>query len=299
MWTIRDLGFAHRLGRWKRNPNRDGHLSGKPWNGGQPCPPLRLNHPLSITPYSTLDGRLPGPVRTTLARLLSISSPLSHLPSCPVRLLWYPYPTADPGHTLMPTSKLFSLFIKPLPSLRLRGGTNPSCPSTVSSNPVSATIQNIINACSCSKVGSSASSSLRNTTAALLLAPQLLVFLDSLSETSHHIKSQSHKHPHVASHPPRLASPHTNRGLPDIGLSLSLAEQTIVAQTATDSSRHLFAGVLSTRYRLYNERGQCLQVFLPFSPMPTIAREPRARFLPLSGDPRLNAVTTLPVSASW
>lgn len=37
MWTIRDLGFAHRLlGRWKRNPNRDGHLSGKPWDGGHP-----------------------------------------------------------------------------------------------------------------------------------------------------------------------------------------------------------------------------------------------------------------------
>lgn len=75
----------------------------------------------------------------SLSLSLSHSQSLSHTHflsqaaslSCPVRLLWYPYPTADPGHTLMPTSKLFSLFIKPAPSLRLRGGTNPSCPSTV------------------------------------------------------------------------------------------------------------------------------------------------------------------------
>lgn len=188
MWTIRDLGFAHRLGRWKRNPNRDGISLGSPGTAGtlsaapaqSPTGPLRG----SIIPCSTLDGRLP---RTTCPRYvppsLSLSVPpvsLRLCPSCPVRLRWYPYPTADPGHTLMPTSKLFSLFIKPTPSLRLRGGTNPSCPSTVSPNPVSATIQNIINACSCSKVGSSASS--LSTTAAALLALYLVAFLDALSE---------------------------------------------------------------------------------------------------------------------
>lgn len=189
MWTIRDLGFAHRLlGRWKRNPNRDGHLSGKPWDGGHPVrrsgsithwASAREHHSVLHLGWQTTQY-LP---RTTCPRYVPPSLALSLLslcPSCPVRLRWYPYPTADPGHTLMPTSKLFSLFIKPTPSLRLRGGTNPSCPSTVSPNPVSATIQNIINACSCSKVGSSASSP--STTSAALLALCFVVFLDALSE---------------------------------------------------------------------------------------------------------------------
>lgn len=191
-WTIGDLGFAHRLGRWKRNPNRDGISPGKPWDGGHPVrrsgsithwASAREHHSVLHLGWQTTKDHLPPGTyhRATLALSLPPPGLSSSLPSsCPVRLRWYPYPTADPGHTLMPTSRLFSLFIKPTPSLRLRGGTNPSCPSTVSPNPVSATIQNIINACSCSKVGSSASS--LSTTAAALLALYLVAFLDALSE---------------------------------------------------------------------------------------------------------------------
>lgn len=48
MWTIRDFGFYAYAWTVETESQSGRHLSGKPWNGGQPCPPLRLNHPLGL-----------------------------------------------------------------------------------------------------------------------------------------------------------------------------------------------------------------------------------------------------------
>lgn len=122
------------------------HLSGKPWDGGHPVrrsgsithwASAREHHSVLHLGWQTTHD-YPRPVRTTLALspTLSLSSSCAH-PAHPI----LPCAPACGIHTQrstlvthsMPTSKLFSLFIKPTPSLRLRGGTNPSCPSTVSS----------------------------------------------------------------------------------------------------------------------------------------------------------------------
>lgn len=91
MWTIRDLGFAHRLGRWKRNPNRDGISLGSPGNGGHPVrrsgsithwASAREHHSVLHLGWQTTKDHLP-PVRTTLARSLSLSVVSALLPCAP------------------------------------------------------------------------------------------------------------------------------------------------------------------------------------------------------------------------
>jgi hypothetical protein len=137
---------------------------GNPGTGRAPCPPLRLNHhwisgrehrsllhlgwqtahpPPRLCMYrSTHHSTCPG---TYLPRPLSLLS----LPSCPVR------PCCG-IHTQRPTLVTHSCpppgsFPKPTPSLRLRGGTNPSWPLHHPLPTPTATIQNIITTRSCSK----------------------------------------------------------------------------------------------------------------------------------------------------
>lgn len=123
------------------SPGTAGTLSAAPVQS--PTGPLRG----SIIPYSTLDGKLctvvhitvPAPLGTYLHRSPSPPPRPVFLSALPAFL-----PCAPSGiHTQRPTlvthscppPSSSSLFIKPMPSLRLRGGTNPSCPSTVLSQP--------------------------------------------------------------------------------------------------------------------------------------------------------------------
>lgn len=185
---------------------------------------------------STHHSTCPPPVRTSIGRCLL--PPPSCLPLCPSCLpalcaFWYPYPTADPGHTLMPTSKLFFPLHQTNAQLASSRGYKSKLPLHRPLPTPTATIQNIINACSCSKVGSSANS-LSNTAAQPppFIILFVVVFLDALSEVvdippsptsttskSHHI---TYLHP-AASQPatPRLASIRFERGLLDIKIPFS------------------------------------------------------------------------------
>lgn len=101
-----------------------GHLSGKPCDGGQPCPPLRLNHPLGLCEGASFrappwmedyqDYLLPGtyhhPRSPALSPTLLPLPPLAVLPSCPVRLLVVSIPNGRPwSHTHAHLQALFPL----------------------------------------------------------------------------------------------------------------------------------------------------------------------------------------------
>lgn len=209
------------------------HLSGKPCDGGQPCPPLRLNHPLGLCEGASFrappwmedyqDYLLPGtylhprsPALSATPTPTSSSGRPAFLPCAPACGIHTQRPTLVTHSCPPPSSFPSSSNQRPacvFEGVQIQAAPPPS-PPTCRLPP----FKTSSNACPSSEVGSCSIS-------CCLLGLSLSEIAETPSHpkspTSHHIKSHITQHPHFASHPPssrRLASPSTaacfDTGLP-------------------------------------------------------------------------------------